>query len=478
MAKSDKPKTGQGQSGGAGLDPLAALRRRAGLRRVLGDGAGGANPRASTAAAPLKPKRRKPGAKRKKARLSVSPLAPTAFPSLPAVAGLDMSAADAGIYPKKRRDLALFRLGEGASVAGVFTQSKTASAPVEWCRQVLERGGGAARAIVVNAGNANAFTGKAGDDALRRTVAAAAAAVGCRQKDVLVASTGVIGAPLAAEKIETALPGLAADLGLKKWRAAARAIMTTDTFPKGASATAVIDETEVTIAGIAKGSGMIAPDMATMLAFIFTDAAIPAPILQSMLTIHVRDTFNAITVDGDTSTSDTLLLCATGAAAHAPVARAGDRRLAGFRAALDRVMLDLAHQVVRDGEGAKKFIAVHVSGAETVRAARRIAFSIANSPLVKTAFAGEDANWGRIVMAVGKSGEAADRDKLSIAFGPHPITKAGQRIEGYDEAPVAAYMKQAELEVFVDVGVGAGKAVVWTCDLTHAYIDINADYRS
>ncbi|MEM9749608.1 MAG: bifunctional glutamate N-acetyltransferase/amino-acid acetyltransferase ArgJ [Pseudomonadota bacterium] len=424
---------------------------------------------ASSVAAKKRPTKKKP---------PISPLAPEEFPPMPVIDGLTLGSVEAGVYPKKRRDLALFHAPGGMAIAGVFTQSKTASAPVEWCRQALQRGGGTARAIVVNAGNANAFTGKAGDDTVRRTVARAAQVLGCRQRDVFVASTGVICQPLTAEKIETALPNLAEATGPKKWRVAARAIMTTDTFPKGASAECEIDGVPVRIAGVAKGSGMIAPDMATMLAFVFTDAAIPPPILQSMLTIHVRDTFNAITVDSDTSTSDTLLLGATGTAPHRPVARAGDRRLAGFRRALDQVMLDLAHQVVRDGEGATKFVAVHVAGAATTKAARNMAFAIANSPLVKTAIAGEDPNWGRIVMAVGKSGEAADRDKLAIAFGPHPITVDGQIVPDYDEAPVAAYMKQSELEVFVDLGVGAAKAVVWTCDLTHGYISINADYRS
>ena len=413
-----------------------------------------------------------------KTKSKASPLAPASFPAMAQVDGVDIAAVDAKLYPKKRRDLAVFRLPPGSAVAGVFTQSKTASPAVGWCRAQLERPDAQARAIVVNAGNANAFCGRAGEETVRRTVAAAAAAIGCRQRDVFVASTGVIGEPMTAEKIETGITEAIEGFGGRKWRAAARAIMTTDTFPKGATAVAHIDGVPVRINAIAKGSGMIAPDMATMLAFVFTDAAIPSPVLQSLLTINVRDTFNAITVDSDTSTSDTVLLCATGQADHAPVTRAGDRRLSDFRNALHAVMLDLAHQIVRDGEGATKFAGITVTGAETIRAAKRIALAIGNSPLVKTALAGEDPNWGRIVMAVGKSGEAADRDKMSIWFGPYKVAESGAVAPSYTEASGAAYFKRSELDIRVDVGVGEAAATIWTCDLTHGYVSINADYRS
>jgi glutamate N-acetyltransferase/amino-acid N-acetyltransferase len=332
--------------------------------------------------------------------------------------------------------------------------------------------------VVVNAGNANAFTGAAGRTAVRRTAEAAGACVGAGPEQVFIASTGVIGEALSADKIEAALPGLAAALDGGAWEAAARAIMTTDTFPKGATRTARIDGETVTVSGFAKGSGMIAPDMATMLAFVFTDAAIPAPVLQTMLARGADRSFNAITVDGDTSTSDTLLAFATGQASHGPVTRAGEARLGGFRKALNQVLVDLAQQVVRDGEGAQKFITINVSGAASARAARRIGLAIGNSPLVKTAIAGADANWGRIVMAVGKAGEKADRDRMSISMGGVLIAEHGELYPDYDEAQVAPHMQGSHIDIAVDVGVGRGKATVWTCDLTHGYIDINADYRS
>jgi glutamate N-acetyltransferase/amino-acid N-acetyltransferase len=406
----------------------------------------------------------------------VSPLAPERFPKMPAVAGVEIAAGKAGVKYKNRTDLMLMSFAAGTTVAGVLTRSKTASAPIVWCRQALA--GGRARAVVVNSGNANAFTGRVGDDSVQRTVAATAELLGCRKNEVLIASTGVIGEPLPDDRIVRALPKLAGKLKAKAWKPAAKAIMTTDTFAKGASRTAEIEGRPVVLNGIAKGSGMIAPDMATMLAFVATDAKLPAAVLRDLLVKAADRSFNAITVDGDTSTSDTLLLAATGRARHPRIAAARDPRLKGFRQALDDLLADLAQQVVRDGEGASKLVTIEVSGAATARAARRIGLAIANSPLVKTAIAGEDANWGRIVMAVGKSGEKADRDRLAIAVGGVAITENGYRRPDYDETPVAAHMKGQEILIEVDVGVGRGKATVWTCDLTHGYIEINADYRS
>ena len=406
----------------------------------------------------------------------LSPLAPTSFPVLPAIDGVRLATAACGLRYKGRTDLMLAELDPGTSVAGVFTRSLTAAAPVDWCRKALK--GGKARAIVVNSGNANAFTGKAGEQGVGETVAGAAKLLGCRANEVFVASTGVIGEKLPSSKIVAALPGLRQDLSADGWDAAAGAIMTTDTFPKGATRRARIGDVEVTINGIAKGSGMIAPDMATMLAFLFTDARLNPVVLQACLAYANERSFNAVTVDGDTSTSDTVLLCATGAAANKRIAGASAPALKDFRRALDEVMLDLAHQVVKDGEGAEKFVAITVTGAASSRAARRIAFAIANSPLVKTAIAGQDANWGRIVMAVGKAGEKANRDKLSIAIGGVTIAETGAAVAGYDEAPVVAHMKGREIAIAVDVGIGRGRATVWTCDLTHGYIDINGSYRS
>jgi glutamate N-acetyltransferase/amino-acid N-acetyltransferase len=405
----------------------------------------------------------------------ISPLAPARFPDMPAIAGVRMGAGAAGIKRREGVDVMLAALDPGTAVAGVFTRSLTAAAPIDWCRANLP--GGAARALVVNSGNANAFTGRAGIVAVENMAAAAADVVGCPTDQVFIAQTGVIGEPIAVEKISAVLPGIGANLG-QDWERAARAIMTTDTFPKGAAARAKIDGTTVSIAGIAKGSGMIAPDMATMLAFVFTDAAIAAPALQKALSGGTGRSFNAITVDSDTSTSDTVLLFATAKAGNAPVNDPADPRLRGFRRALDKVLLDLAQQIVRDGEGASKFITVTVSGAAGNKAAKRIAMAIANSPLVKTAIAGEDANWGRVVMAVGKSGEKADRDKLSIAIGGVEVARDGERVSGYEEAPVAAHMKGSEIDIQVDVGIGRGKSTVWTCDLTYDYIRINADYRT
>jgi glutamate N-acetyltransferase/amino-acid N-acetyltransferase len=394
---------------------------------------------------------------------------------MPAIDGVGLAACEAGVRYVGQTDVLLVKLAKGTAVAGVFTKSKTAAAPIEWCRSILPLG--TAGALVVNSGNANAFTGRQGADAVRQMAEAAAAACTCAPDHVYIAQTGVIGEPIDAAKITTVLPGLAASLG-SDWEGAAAAIMTTDTYPKGCVRTANIGGVTVTINGIAKGSGMIAPDMATMLSFIFTDAAIPADILEIMLTRAVDKSFNAITVDSDTSTSDTVLAFATGAADHPAVAGLGEAGLQDFRAALGAVCLDLAQQVVRDGEGASKFIEIHVSGAEDDIAARRIGLSVANSPLVKTAIAGEDANWGRVVMAVGKSGEAADRDKLAISIGGVAIAEAGAVVDGYDEAPVAEHMRGQEISIAIDVGIGDGAATVWTCDLTHGYIDINADYRT
>ena len=406
----------------------------------------------------------------------LSPFAPDKFPELLPIAGVRLAVGVLRPGTAGRPGLLLCELAEGTRVAGVLTRSKTASAPVDWCRQVL--GGGQARALLVNAGNANAFVGQVGRAAMERTIATTAGLISCPPESVFVASTGVIGEPLDAEPIIDALPALHGGLGSNGWEAAAGAIRTTDTYTKGAARSAKIDGVEVTLNGIAKGAGMIAPDMATMLAFIFTDAGLPADVLQALLKRSAGRSFNCITVDGDTSTSDTVLAFATGRAAHPPIASPRDARLRGFRRQLDGLCLDLAHQIVRDGEGATKFITISVTGATSAKAARRIAMAIANSPLVKTAFAGEDANWGRIVMAVGKSGEKADRDRLAISFGGVAVAEKGAAVAGYDEAPVARHLKGSEIDVAVDIGLGRGRATVWTCDLTHAYIDINADYRS
>jgi glutamate N-acetyltransferase / amino-acid N-acetyltransferase len=359
----------------------------------------------------------------------------------------------------------------------VFTKSKTASAPVEWCRRHVA--GGSARALVVNSGSANAFTGRAGSDAVRGIAESAAGIVGCRAQEVFVASTGVIGEPLPVQKITRVLGGVAESGAAGGWREAAEAIMTTDTYPKLATAAAFIDGRRVTINGIAKGSGMIAPDMGTLLAFLFTDANLPAEVLQPLLADGAERSFNAITVDGDTSTSDTLMLFATArGAAHPTITRPSDKRLDQFKDKLNAVLLDLALQVVKDGEGASKLITIDVTGAQTNEAAKIIAMAIANSPLVKTAIAGGDANWGRIVMAVGKAGEAADRDKLKIAFSDVVVAEKGERAIGYNEAAATRAVQGKEVAISVDVGVGKGRARVYTCDLTEGYIRINGSYRS
>ncbi|HEX3709243.1 MAG TPA: bifunctional glutamate N-acetyltransferase/amino-acid acetyltransferase ArgJ [Pseudolabrys sp.] len=408
---------------------------------------------------------------------AVSPLAPKNVPDMAAVSGVRMATAQAGIRYAGRTDVLLALFDAGTTVAGVFTKSKCPSAPVEWCRAHLKTG--KARALVVNSGNANAFTGRSGRAATRLTAEIAAKAADCKATDIFLASTGVIGEPLDARKFAPVMSGLAARARGDDFLSAAQAIMTTDTFPKVATARVKIGKATVTINGIAKGAGMIAPDMATMLAFVFTDAAIAAPALQAMLKESVTDTFNAVTVDGDTSTSDTLMLFATGKAAGCPrIARAGDPRLKAFKQALFDVLANLSEQIARDGEGARKLVEIVVEGAVSKVSARRIALSIANSPLVKTAIAGEDANWGRVVMAVGKAGEPADRDKLSIWFGGIRVAHKGARDSGYDEAKVSAAMKRPEISLKVALGLGKGRDRVLTCDLTKEYIAINGDYRS
>lgn len=411
---------------------------------------------------------------------AVSPFAPATLPHLPAIEGVHFATAEAGVRYHGRTDVMLAVFEPGTVAAGVFTQSKTRSAPVDWCRASLAAGG-SARALVVNSGNSNAFTGRRGAVAVETTAKAAAAAVLCRPDEVYIASTGVIGELLDASRITAHLPAMANSSVLDGFEKAARAIMTTDTYPKLATRTVDIGGTAVTINGFCKGAGMIAPDMATMLSFIFTDAAIERSVLQRLLSSHVETTFNCMTVDGDTSTSDTCLVFATGQAAHRglhPITDAADPRLAAFSSALHDLLRDLAIQVAKDGEGLSKFVTIEVTGAEDFRAARVIARSLANSPILKAAVAGEDPNWGRVVMAVGKSGEAADRDRLSIWFGDHIVARNGERAEEYVEKTVAHYMKGTDIVIRADVGIGAGSATVWTCDLTHAYISINADYRS
>lgn len=407
---------------------------------------------------------------------AISPLAPKRFSKLPPLSGVLLAAGEAGVRYKHRTDVMLAIFAPGTKVAGVFTKSKAASAPVDWCKACLPRG--SARALVVNSGNANAFTGRAGLKGAGDVAVAAASAVGCGADEVYMASTGVIGEPLPAEKITAVLHNLKDKAHGDRWRAAATAIMTTDTYPKLAKATARLGGKTVQINGIAKGSGMIAPDMATMLAFVATDAKLPARVLQDLLSEGVKPSFNSITVDSDTSTSDTLLLFATGQAGNKPVRSASDLGLRDFKKKLNAVLLDLALQVVRDGEGAGKLITVNVLGAENDIAAKRVALSIANSPLVKTAIAGNDANWGRVVMAVGKAGEMADRDRLRISFGKQLVADKGERAPGYNEAKATAEVSKLEVEITVDLRLGKGKAKVWTCDLTHGYIDINGSYRS
>ncbi|MGC4026678.1 MAG: bifunctional glutamate N-acetyltransferase/amino-acid acetyltransferase ArgJ [Mesorhizobium sp.] len=409
----------------------------------------------------------------------VSPLAPKKYPRMPAIGGVRIATAEAGIKYRNRTDLLAMVFDEGTEVAGVFTRSKCPSAPVDFCRDNLP--GGSARILVVNSGNANAFTGKRGRETTAATGKAAATAAGCKVSEVFQASTGVIGEPLDPAKFTHLLGDLAARAAEDRWLDAAKAIMTTDTYPKVATVTVKLGDVDVTINGIAKGAGMIAPDMATMLSFVATDAPIAAPVLQQLLSKGVGGTFNAVTVDSDTSTSDTLLLFATGAAAKRGAKRIDDPRdpaLMPFKRGLNKILKNLALQVVRDGEGARKQVEVTVTGARSARSAKRIALSIANSPLVKTAVAGEDANWGRVVMAVGKSGEPADRDLLSIWFGDNRLAHQGERDLDYSEEATSAYMKRDEIRIRADIGLGRGKATVWTCDLTKEYVAINGDYRS
>ena len=410
----------------------------------------------------------------------VSPLAPAAFPDLPVIAGVEFAAGAAGIKYQGRTDVMLVRLAPGTAIAGAFTRSSTRAACILDCQDKLSGTQDVATgaAIVVNSGNANAFTGAQGQRGVDEVTGAVAKVLGVPARRVFSSSTGVIGEPLPAQKITAIIDDLAAALDPGGIAGAARAIMTTDTFPKGASAEIQGDGGAIRIAGIAKGSGMIAPDMATMLVYLFTDATIAPKLLQRMLSGHLDETFNAITVDSDTSTSDALILAATGHSPAAPITDLRSRTGRAFAAALREVMLDLAKQVVRDGEGATKFVEVRVTGAASTADAHRVAMAIANSPLVKTAIAGEDANWGRVVAAVGKSGARADRDRLSIRFGDMVLAENGWRAPGYDEAAASAYMKQPELVLGVDLGLGKGSRTVWTCDLTHRYIDINADYRS
>lgn len=411
--------------------------------------------------------------------MKLSRFAPVHPATMPAIEGVRIATCEAGVKYKNRRDLMLMAFDAGTSVAGVFTKSKTAGAPVEWCRKQLTVG--SARALVVNSGNSNAFTGAKGRQTVSETAAAAAHAVGCEQGQVFIASTGVIGQPFDAGVITKQLPNLAKSATGAGWADAAAAIMTTDTYAKMATRSAKIGGVDVTLNGIAKGSGMIAPDMATMLCFIATDAPIAADVLQEWLKSAADKSFNAISVDGDTSTSDTLLAFATHAAAKrgAPVIATADNPCANaFRDALDDLTNDLAMQVIKDGEGISKFVTLEISGAETPEAARRIGMSIANSPLVKTAIAGNDPNWGRLVMAIGKSGEAADRDRIAIRFGDIQVARQGGVVPGYTEAAGAEYFKRPEITLSIDVGVGAANTTVYTCDLTADYVSINADYRS
>jgi len=406
--------------------------------------------------------------------MKVSPLAPKLYPELPPLKGVTLAAIEAGIKYVGRKDLCLIKFDKPAEIAGVFTTSKCPSAPVDWCRKHLSKG--KANAIVVNSGNANAFTGKRGEEAVQLTAKATGAVLGCNPKTIFLASTGVIGEPLDATGFEEKIRMTEAVLSEDKWHEAAQAIMTTDTYPKLATRSFEVGSETYTLNGIAKGSGMIAPDMATMLAFLVTDLPVDNKVLQKLLSRNTKSTFNAVTVDSDTSTSDTVLLASCGTGKK--ISEANDKRLKPFKAALETVMHELSMLLVRDGEGATKQVGVTVTGAKTKRSARRVAFSIANSPLVKTAIAGEDANWGRIVMAVGKAGEPADRDRLEIQFGGVVVARNGQRMPDYNEDDASQVMQQDEIEIVVDLGIGGGTAKVWTCDLTKEYVAINGDYRS
>ncbi|HUO11687.1 MAG TPA: bifunctional glutamate N-acetyltransferase/amino-acid acetyltransferase ArgJ [Caulobacteraceae bacterium] len=466
-ASSAKPAEIVGQTLERALDPLRSAFKGATLRRADRQ----ASRFSPAAAAPPAAPAGKPGLVR-------SPNA-APFPRIAPIAGVELGITRAGLYKHDRPDVLVMRFAEGTSCAGVFTLHGVGSAPVDWCKRHLDTTGGKdIRALVVNAGCANSFTGRPGADAARRVASAVAKRFDCRQSQVMMASTGVIGELLPDAKITARVPDLARTLAADAWLDAATAIMTTDTFPKGATAEAEIDGEKVRIAGIAKGSGMIAPNMATMLAFVATDANIAPGALQSLARLYTHTTFNAVTVDGDRSTNDTLLLFATGQSGAPRISRAGDARLADFRGKLEGVLLDLAQQLVRDGEGATKFVKVTISGAQSAASARKIARTVCESPLVKTAFAGEDANWGRIVMAVGRADEPINRERLSVKFGDLWAARDGHVSPDYSEARLSAYMKKKELDVAVDVGVGRASAVMWTCDLTRGYVAINGDYRS
>ncbi|WP_068083945.1 bifunctional glutamate N-acetyltransferase/amino-acid acetyltransferase ArgJ [Polycladidibacter stylochi] len=406
----------------------------------------------------------------------LSPLAPSSYPSMPPVAGVRLATAAAGIKYEGRSDVTLAILDEGTQIAGVFTKSMCSSAPVDWCKHNLDHG--KVRAILINSGNANAFTGKKGQESVSLSARMVMEALGCHEEEVYLASTGVIGEPLPADRFANVIEGLVRLASDSHWRQSAEAIMTTDTFPKMATRQIMLGDKTVTLNGIAKGAGMIAPDMATMLGFLFTDAAIAAPVLQQLLSNCVTGSFNAITVDSDTSTSDTVLLAATGKSNNELITDIDDPRLEGFKLSLQDVMRELAHMIVRDGEGATKFVEVQVTGAIDSNSAKKIGLSIANSPLVKTAIAGEDANWGRVVMAVGKAGEPADRDKLAIWFGDIRVAVEGERDPDYSEEEASLVMKNKEILLKVDLGIGEGSNTVWTCDLTKEYVAINGDYRS
>jgi glutamate N-acetyltransferase / amino-acid N-acetyltransferase len=448
------------------LDPFTSAIKRAVQHGAEAVGLASAPEEAAPVSSPGKP------------GLAISPLK-VPLPHMPPVAGVQIVTVHAGFYKHVRKDVLVMKFAEGTTCAGVFTRHSIGSAPVDWCKKQLSANEGQdVQALICNAGCANAFTGKLGTDAARRTASSLSRRWDIRQRDIMLASTGVIGVVLDDAKIAAKLYEIDHGLRADAWAEAAHAIMTTDTFPKGAHEVAEIDGVKVNINGIAKGSGMIAPDMATMLAFIATDATLSPGVLQSLLALFTRTTFNSVTVDGDTSTNDTCLLFATGQAGAPKISRAGDRRLADFRDKLEKVMQSLAIQLVRDGEGAQKLVKINVTGASSPAAARKIAKSIAESPLVKTAIAGQDANWGRIVMAVGKTEEEVDRDRLMIKFGDLIAAENGAVSLSYNEALMSAYMKNAELEITVDVGVGRAAAHVWTCDLTHGYIAINGDYRS
>ena len=467
--KVDKPDADKPSPGKAALDAAAKISRQLATATVTATAAAASAVGAKVAAAAPAPG--KPG-------LMISPLA-VPFPAIPAIDGVELASGRAGFYKEARDDLLLVRFPDGASCGGVFTRHGVGSAPVDWCKRQLEAGGGEdVHALVINAGCANSFTGKPGADAARRVASAVAKRLDCRQRDVMLCSTGVIGVVLDDAKIIHRLAEIEGRLAADNWPAAAQAMMTTDTFPKGAYAEALIDGIKVKIAGVAKGSGMIAPDMATMLSFIVTDASLAPAALQTLVSLYTRSTFNVVTVDGDRSTNDTCLLFATGKAGAPKISRAGDRRLGDFREKLEAVMLNLAQQLVRDGEGATKFVKITVNGAENPASARKIARTVAESPLVKTAFAGEDANWGRIVMAVGRADEPVNRERMGVRFGPLIAAQDGAVSPTYSEAKMSAYMKKAELEVSIDVGVGRASASVWTCDLTKRYVEINGDYRS